>query len=96
MMLAKMAGEGEASAQRLPSVKTAPERKFGSIGEVVGERAAAADASEMSLELWRRKILGEHGELALGSSGLKSIDHEKQVDRPIGKTDGGKTGRMIG
>jgi hypothetical protein len=51
----------------------------------------------MSLKLWRRKILGKHGELALGSSGFKSIDHEKQVDRPIGKTGGGQTGgRTIG
>jgi hypothetical protein len=37
----------------------------------------------MSLELWRCEILGEHGELALGSSSFKSIDHEKQSDRRI-------------
>ena len=38
----------------------------------------------MSLELWRGKILDEHGELALGSSGFKSVDHEEQGDRQIG------------
>jgi len=54
---------------------------LGSVREVVGERAAAADAAEMSLELWRSEILGEDSELALGSSRFKSIDHEKQVDR---------------
>jgi hypothetical protein len=92
-----MAGQIEASAQRLPSVEAAAEGKFGSIGEVVGERATAINASEMSLKLRRRKILGQHGELALGSSGFKSIDHEKQVDRPIGKAGGGQTGgRTIG
>jgi hypothetical protein len=56
----------------------------------------------MILELWRGQILGEYGELALGSSSFKSIDHEKQVDCAIGETGGGKTvggktgRRMIG
>ena len=35
-MLAQMASEVEASAQRLPSVEAAAEGKFGSVGEVVG------------------------------------------------------------
>jgi hypothetical protein len=35
----------------------------------------------MSFELWRGEILGEDGELALGASGFKSIDHEKEGDR---------------
>jgi len=46
----------------------------------------------MSSELWKGEILGEDGELALGSSRFKSVDHEKQGDRRIGKTGG----RMIG
>ena len=57
-----------------------------SVREVVGERATAADAAEMSLKLWRNEILREDGELALGTSRFKSIDHEKQVDRRSRKT----------
>jgi len=46
----------------------------------------------MSSELWKGEILGEDGELALGSSRFKSVDHEKQGDRRIGKTGGRKIG----
>src|ERR1019366_57991 len=83
LMMAQMAAEVEASAQRLPSEEAAAEGKLGSVCEVVGERATPADAAEMSLELWRNEILGEDGELALGSSRFKSIDHEKQADRQL-------------
>ena len=79
-MLAKMAPEVEARAQGLPSVEAASEGKFRSVGKVISERAAAADAAEMSLELRRREILGEDGELALGTSRFKSIDHQKNTD----------------
>ena len=81
VMLAQMAAEVEARAQRPPSIEAAAERKFGDVREVVGERTTAADAAEMSLKLWRREILCEDGELALGSSRFKSVDHQKQVDR---------------
>ena len=47
----------------------------------------------MSLELWRDEILGEHGELALGASRFKSVDHEKQANGGIGRT--GKIGYGI-
>src|ERR1019366_4657593 len=84
-MMAQMAAQVEASAQRLPSEEATAERKLGSGGEMVGEWATPADAAEMSLELRQGDILGEHGELALGSSRFKSVDHEKQADRQIGK-----------
>jgi hypothetical protein len=45
LMMAQMAAEVEASAQRLPSVEAAAERKLRSVREVVGERAAPANAS---------------------------------------------------
>ena len=92
LMMAQMAAQAEASAQRLPSVEAATQRELGSVREIVGERAAAADAAEMNLELWRSEILREDGELALGSSRFKSIDHEKQADRRIRKIR--KTGKF--
>jgi hypothetical protein len=45
LMLAQMAAEVEASAQRLPSEETATQGKFGNVREVVGERATVANAS---------------------------------------------------
>ena len=45
LMLAQTASEVEASAQRLPSVETAAQGKFGNVREVVGERATVANAS---------------------------------------------------
>jgi hypothetical protein len=44
----------------------------------------------MHLKFWRPKILREHGELALGASRFKSVDHEKQANGGIGRT--GKIG----
>src|SRR5208337_297586 len=85
MMVAQMAAQVKARTQRLPSEKAAAERKFWSVWEVRSERATAADASQMSLELRRSEILCEYGELALGASGFKSIDHEKQADRRTGE-----------
>src|SRR5208282_5524646 len=84
LMAAQIAAQVEASAQRLTSKEAAAEGKLGSIWEVVGERSPAADASDMNLELWRREILRQDDELALGSSRFKSIDHEKQADRSLG------------
>ena len=65
LMMAQMAAQVEASAQRLPSEEAAAKRKLLSLWEVVGERSTAADAAEMSSELRRGEILGEDGELAL-------------------------------
>src|ERR1019366_6873180 len=83
LMMAQMAAQVEASAQRLPSEEAAAKGKLRGVREVVGERTTPVDAAEMSLELWTDEILGEDGELALGSSRFKSIDHEKQADRQL-------------
>ena len=50
---------------------------------MVPKRTAPVDATDMNLKLRRREILREDGELALGSSGLEGVDHEKQIDRLI-------------
>jgi hypothetical protein len=42
----------------------------------------------MNLKLWRREILGEDGELALGASGFKGVDHEKESDGLISGSGG--------
>ena len=86
LMMAQMAAKIEASAQRPPPIEAAAERKLLSVREIVGERATATDAAEMSLELWRREILGKDSELPLGSSRLESINHEKQADRLAGRS----------
>src|SRR5260370_36920903 len=65
----------------------------------MSERAAPADAAEMSLELWRNQVLGEDGELALGTSRFKSVDHEEQVDGQtgeVGRESWGQAGRFSG
>ena len=69
--------------------------ELGGVRKVVGERATAADAAEMSLKLRMGEILGEDGELALGASRFKSIDHQKQVDRRSRKP-GRISGRSCG
>jgi hypothetical protein len=53
----------------------------------VGERANVANAADMRLKLWGRKILGEDGELALGPSRFKTVDHKKQPNRRMGRIE---------
>jgi len=85
VMMAEISGEIEPSAQRLQSEETTAEGELGGVRKVVGDRATAADAAEMSLKLRMGEILGEDGELALGTSRFKSIDHQKQADHRIRK-----------
>jgi hypothetical protein len=80
VMMAQIAAQVEARAQRLPSEETTAEAEFRSVWEVMGERAAPANATEVRLKLWKSKILREDGELALGTSRFKRMDHEKQTD----------------
>jgi hypothetical protein len=87
MMLPQMAAQVKARAQRPPSIEAAAERKFGDVREIVGERANVANAADMRLKLWGRKILGEDGELALGPSRFKTVDHKKQPNRRMGRIE---------
>ena len=77
----------ECHPKRLP-----PRGNSGTSEKLSASGPPTADAAEMSSELWKGEILGEDGELALGSSRFKSVDHEKQGDRRIGKTGGRKIG----
>src|SRR6266481_2526710 len=58
-MMAEISGEIEPSAQRLQSEKTAAEGELGGVRKVVGDRATAADAAEISLKLRMGEMLRE-------------------------------------
>src|ERR1700692_4714070 len=81
--LAQIAAEMESSTHRLPPEQAAADRKPQGINEVVSERSARIDASDMNLKLWP-KIFRQNGKLTFRTSGLKCVHHEKQVDRRIG------------